>query len=454
MSAYKTMDSCEPLSHNLILTPLLTDLYQLTMLQGYLAGKMNGTAVFEFYARRLPPRRSFLLACGLETLLTFIEGMQFSSSEKKYLATAGRFSSELVDYLDHFKFSGDVYALPEGTVFFANEPVIRVVAPIPEAQLLETRLINILHYEILIASKAARCSLSTDFRKLLVDFGLRRAHGAEAGLLSSRASFVGGFSGSSNVLAEYVYGIPIYGTMAHSFIEAHENELEAFLHFARSNRENTTLLIDTYDTRRGAAKAVEAAKILSGEGIQVRGVRLDSGDLFELSVDVRKILDNGGFPNIRIFVSSSIDEDSIVDLLTRGAPIDGFGVGTKLDTSSDAPYLDSAYKIMEYDGRPCFKTSEGKITLPGRKQIFREFKNGFMERDTLGLETEHLNGKSLLEKVMENGMRLQPPKELKKIAAYAREQLSMLPAYLRDLETKYAYPVEISPGLEELRSLL
>ena len=439
--------------YDLSLSPLLTDLYQLTMLQAYLSGDLRETAAFEFFIRRLPPDRGFLVACGLETLLCFIEKMRFSDTELQFLADTRRFSPELIDYLKTFRFSGDVHAMPEGTVFFENEPIIRITAPLPEAQLLESRLINILHFETLIASKAARCVLAASSQNLLVDFGMRRAHGAEAGLLAARAAYVAGFTGSSNVLAEAVYGIRAFGTMAHSYIEAHDDETRAFLDFARANPKNTTLLIDTYDTRRGAARAVEAARILLKEGIQVQAVRLDSGDLFQLAVDVRNILDQGGFKEIRIFASSSLSEYEIRDLLSRGAPIDGFGIGTKMDTSADAPYLDSAYKMVEYAGKPRFKKSEGKMTLPCRKQIFRQYEGNIMGRDILTLEQEQIEGIPLLQKVMDRGVRLQPPKDLQSIAAFTREQLSGLPAHLRDLQTKPPYPVEIAAGLDQFTAV-
>ncbi len=432
-------------------TPLLTDLYELTMLQGYLAGGMHDTAVFEFFIRKLPERRGFLLACGLETLLDFVEQMRFSRPELEYLASTGRFSSSLIDYLGHFRFSGDIEAMPEGTVFFENEPVVRVTAPLPEAQLLETRLINILHFEIMIASKAARCTLAAGPDRVLVDFGLRRAHAAEAGLLGARASFIAGFAGSSNVLAGERYGIPIFGTMAHSFIEAHDDELQAFLQFARANPANTTLLVDTYDTIRGAEKAVKAAEVLRKEGIRVQAVRLDSGDLLALSKDVRGILDRGGLEDARIFASGNIDEDSIRFLLSRGAPIDGFGVGTRMNTSADAPYLDSAYKMAEYAGKPRFKTSTGKVSLPGRKQVFRVIENGSMMRDRIVLEGEETTGRPLLKKAMEGGRRLSGREDLRAVAKRAREDMSLLPEHLKSLETKPSYPVEISERIVELR---
>ncbi|HVO66955.1 MAG TPA: nicotinate phosphoribosyltransferase [Syntrophales bacterium] len=436
---------------NLLTSPLLTDLYQLTMMQGYVDGGMHEEAVFEFYVRSLPKTRGFLVSAGLETLLAYIEDLRFSEEELNYITGTGRFSKALLDYLANFRFHGDVYAMPEGTVFFENEPVVRVVAPMPEAQLVETRLINILHFEILVASKAARCVLAADDKAILVDFGLRRAHGAEAGLLAARAAYIAGFVSTSTVFAESLFGIPISGTMAHSYVEAHENELEAFLSFGLANPNNTTLLIDTYDVRKGAEKAVEAAKKLKERGINVRAVRLDSGDLLALSKDVRQILNESGLTDIRIFASGNLDEYLIYDLMSQGAPINGFGVGTKLDTSEDAPYLECAYKLMEYAGKPRFKKSQGKATIPGRKQVFRELKDETMVRDILTTEGDGVEGVPLLEKVMSGGRRISEPKGLKEIAAYTRSQLKALPAHFKALETKPAYPVKISPALSRLR---
>ena len=436
---------------NLLTSPLLTDLYQLTMMQGYVDAGMHDEAVFEFYVRSLPKARGFLLSAGLETVLAYLEGLQFSEEELKYIAGTGRFSKALLDYLAKFRFGGDVYAMPEGTVFFENEPVVRVVAPIPAAQLVETRLINIMHFEILIASKAARCVLAADDKAILVDFGLRRAHGAEAGLLAARAAYIAGFVSTSTVAAESLFGIPISGTMAHSYIEAHEHELDAFLSFGRANPNNTTFLIDTYDVRKGAERAVEAAKKLKDSGINVRAVRLDSGDLLALSRDVRQILNKSGLTDIRIFAIGNLDEYLIYDLISRGAPIDGFGVGTKLDTSEDAPYLECAYKLMEYAGRPRFKNSLGKATIPGRKQVFREFSDKTMVRDLLTTEGDEVSGVPLLEKVMSGGRRIYEPKDLKEIVAYTQSQLNALPAHFKSLKTKPAYPVKISPALSGLR---
>jgi nicotinate phosphoribosyltransferase len=435
---------------NLLTSPLLTDLYQFTMMQGYVDESMHEEAVFEFYVRSLPPSRGFLVAAGLDTLLAFLEGIRFTEEEMKYIAGTGRFSQSLLDYLSEFRFRGDVYAMPEGTVFFENEPIVRVVASMPEAQLIETRLINILHFEILIASKAARCMLAADDKAVLIDFGVRRSHGAEAGLLAARDSYITGFAGTSTVLAEAIFGIPIFGTMAHSYVEAHEDELEAFLSFARANPDNTTLLVDTYDVHKGARKAVEAANILKRAGIDVRAVRLDSGDLLVLSKDVRGILDQAGLKDVRIFASGNLDEYAIRDLLSRGAPINGFGVGTKLDTSEDAPYLECAYKLMEYAGTPRFKKSQGKATIPGRKQVFRQFDNRTMAGDVLTIEGDEIEGTPLLAKVMSGGKIISRRQYLKEIALYTRSQLKSLPAHFQRLETTPPYHVKISPALSRI----
>ncbi len=435
---------------NLLTSPLLTDLYQLTMMQGYVDEGMQEEAVFEFYVRSLPPSRGFLVAAGLDTLLTFLEDMRFTEEELKYIAGTGRFSQALLNYLAKFRFRGDVYAMPEGTVFFENEPVVRVVAPMPEAQLIETRLINIVHFETLIASKAARCMLAADDKAVLIDFGVRRSHGAEAGLLAARDSYMTGFAGTSTVLAEAIYGIPIFGTMAHSYVEAHGDELEAFLSFARANPNNTTLLIDTYDVHNGARKAVEAAKILKETGISVRAVRLDSGDLLILSKDVREILDQAGLTDVRIFASGNLDEYAIRDLLSYRAPINGFGVGTKLDTSEDAPYLECAYKLMEYAGMPRFKKSQGKATIPGCKQVFRRFEDRAMVQDILTVDGDEIEGTPLLAKVMSGGKTISRRQDLKEIAVYTRSQLKSLPAHFQRLETTPPYPVRISPALSRI----
>ena len=330
-------------------SPLLTDLYQLNMIQAYLDHGQTKTAVFEFFVRKFPARRGFLVAAGLEQALDFLEGLRFSAGELYWLARSGRFGKGLIDYLADLRFTGDVHAMPEGTVFFPNEPILRVTAPLPQAQLIETRLINILHFQSLIASKAARLTLAAA-GKQLIDFGLRRAHGSEAGLMAARASYIAGFAGTATILADKLYGIPTFGTMAHSFIEAFDSETEAFEAFARSRPSNLTLLIDTYDTEAAARKVVALASRLSARGIKVRGVRLDSGDMVALSKSVRRILDQGGLADVTILASGGLDEDNVAAMLQAGAPIDGFGIGTSLATSSDVPALDCAYKLQEYAG--------------------------------------------------------------------------------------------------------
>ncbi|MHB8909611.1 MAG: nicotinate phosphoribosyltransferase [Syntrophales bacterium] len=432
-------------------SPLLTDLYQFTMLQGYLERGMDETAVFEFTVRRLPEERAFLVSAGLESVIGFLEQLKFSAEELAYLETCGRFSRRLIDYLATMRFTGDIHAMAEGTIFFQDEPVIRITAPLCQAQFIETRVINLLQQQILFASKAARCILAAGGRAQLVDFGVRRAHGAEAGLTAARSSYLAGFTGTSTVLAETFYGIPLFGTMAHSFIEAHADERGAFLDFAVANPENVTLLIDTYDTLRGARRAVETAHELKGRGIAVKAVRLDSGDILTLSREVRKILDDGGFPGIRIFASGNLDEHAIEELLARGAPIDGFGVGTKLDTSDDAPYLECAYKLTEYAGRARMKRSAGKVTWPGRKQVLRRYEQGVMAEDLLAVDGEEGEGTPLIGQVMAAGRRIAPPGKLPELAAAAAGQLITLPAYLRKLRADRPYPVRISPAILHLR---
>jgi len=436
---------------NPLTSPLLTDLYQLTMLQGYIDNEMHDTSVFEFFVRSMPESRNFFIAAGLETVLEFLEQCRFSKEELTYLAGTGRFSRNLIDYLEGFHFTGHVHAMAEGTVFFPHEPIIRITAPLPEAQLLESRIINILHYQSLIASKAARCYLASDSRATLIDFGLRRTHGAEAGMFAARATYIAGFIGTSTVLAEPHYGIPIFGTMAHSFVEAQKDEIEAFVNFSVSNPESVTLLIDTYDTIAGAGKVIETARLLKKKGITVRGVRLDSGDMVDLSKKVRTILDDAGLNEVGIFVSGNMDEFTIRDLFNEGAPINGFGVGTRLDTSADLPYLDSAYKLTEYAGRARLKKSEGKATLPGRKQVFRQLENHLMARDILTLEDDHHRGTALVKLFMKDGTRVATPLSTKDIREYAIEQMNSLPPNLRELHKTFPYPVEISDALITLK---
>lgn len=428
---------------------LLTDLYQLTMLDGYVSAGMFDTAVFEFFVRRLPEHRNFLMTAGLEQLLDYLESLSFDEREIQWLETTGRFSSQLIEYLSEFRFRGEVRAMPEGTLCFQNEPIVQVIASLPEAQLVETRLINLVHFQTLIASKAARSVLAAP-GKTLVDFGLRRAHGAEAGLLAARASYIAGFAGTSTVLANQEFGVPIYGTMAHSFVQAHASEMQALEHFARTYPDGSILLIDTYDTIQCAQAVTQLVARLRPEDIKIGGVRLDSGNLAELADDVRKILDDNGCEDLSIFCSGGVDEYLLArDFKT--APVDGFGIGTHLDVSADAPYFDCAYKIEEYAGLARRKQSPGKATWPGRKQVFRRFDaNGFLKGDKLAESGEDCEGKPLLDTVMRNGKRVVPSPPLDTVREYAAQQLATLPNQLRDPFVETDYPVEVSRTIQEL----
>ena len=310
-------------------SPLVTDLYELNLIQAYLDRGEDKEAVFEFFVRRLPPRRGFLLAAGLEDALDYLETLRFSDAEIAWLRNTGRFRDNLIDYLAAFRFTGDVHAIPEGTVCFANEPLIRITAPLPQAQLIESRLINILHFQTLIASKAARMVLAAP-GKVLSDFGLRTAHGAEAGLYSARASYLAGFAGAANVEAGERYGLPIVGTMAHSYVQVHDDETTAFENFAQARPQGVILLIDTYDTEQGAHKVVALAPRLKADGIAIRGVRIDSGDLIASARKVRAILDGGGLKDVIILGSGGINEDVLQTMMKEKAPIDGYGIGVNL----------------------------------------------------------------------------------------------------------------------------
>jgi nicotinate phosphoribosyltransferase len=431
-------------------SPLLTDLYQLNMVQTYLEQGLTGTAVFEFFVRRLPERRGFLLAAGLEQALTYLEDLRFSAEEIAWLASIRRFGPALLDRLADFRFTGDVDAMPEGTAFFADEPILRVTAPLPEAQLVETRLINILHFQTLVASKAARMVLAAPGR-LLVDFGLRRAHGAEAGLMAARASYVAGFAGTATTLAGRLWDIPLFGTMAHAFIQAFDDEAVAFETFARSHPERLTLLLDTYDTEAAARKVVALAPRLAAAGIRLSGVRLDSGDLDALSRRVRRILNEGGLSDVTILASGGLDEDDLARFTAAGAPIDGYGLGTSLVTSGDAPSLDCAYKLEEYAGQARRKRSAGKATWPGRKQVWRRYgADGRMAGDVLSVAGDAQAGEALLVPVMRAGVRLAPPPGLAQIRAHAARELERLPPPLRRLEAGAAYPVTVAGALTDL----
>ncbi len=428
---------------------LLTDLYELTMLQAYLEEGFLEEAVFSLFVRRLPRRRNFLLACGLEDALGYLERLRFSEAALAYLSSLGLFSDRTLRYLSELRFEGDVHAVPEGTPVFGGEPLLEVVAPLPVAQLVETAVMNQVHLATVAASKAARV-VAAARGHTVVDFGLRRMQGADAGIKVARAAFLAGIDATSNVLAGWMYGIPVSGTMAHSYVQAHETELEAFRAFARVFP-RTILLVDTYDTLAGVRAVVRLAREL-GDGFQVRAVRLDSGDLLHLSRESRRILDEAGLGKVGIFASGGLDEDAVDRLVREGAPIDGFGVGTAMGVSEDAPSADMAYKLVSYAGRGRIKLSPGKELLPGRKQVFRQEREGRAERDVLGTHDEAHPGRPLLAQVMRAGRRIGPPRDLAEARASARAEMERLPPRLLALEpAEPAYPVEVSTRLRTLR---
>jgi nicotinate phosphoribosyltransferase len=425
---------------------LFTDLYELTMLQAYDAEGMTAPAVFELFFRRLPPHRNYVMVAGLEQVLSYLEHLQFTDDELAWLHQRQQFSEAFLRTLKDFRFTGDVYAMPEGTVVFENEPVLQVVAPLPEAQLIETYVLNQIHLQSVAATKAARMVTAAAGRDI-VDFGSRRSHGTDAALKVARASYLAGAIGTSNVAAGRLYSIPALGTMAHSYIQAHADEMTAFLAFTQEFPE-TTLLVDTYDTLKGVQGVIDLARRL-GHAFKVRAVRLDSGDLLELANASRQLLDAAGLQEVKIFASSGLDEHAIAALLKAGAPIDGFGVGTKLAVSADAPEIDFSYKLVAYEGQPRMKLSSSKIILPGRKQVFRHTRAGQMSGDVIAQFGESLEGEALLQPVMQYGKRLDAGRiALDKVREHARAQLEALPPELKRLEdVDVHYPVDISAAL-------
>jgi nicotinate phosphoribosyltransferase len=424
---------------------LVTDLYELTMVDAYLAEGLLAKAVFSLFVRRLPKQRNFLLAAGASDALECIEHFRFSPDALGYLASLRMFSDQLLDYLEHFRFSGEVRAFPEGTPVFAQEPLMEVAAPLPEAQLLETLLMNQLQVQTCAASKAIRL-VDAARGRLIVDFGMRRAHGIDAALKVARAAFLAGFAGSSNVQAGQRYGVPVIGTMAHSYVQAHRTELDAFRAFVR-RFPGSTLLVDTYDTLEGVRNVIRLARELGTE-FRVRAVRLDSGDLATLAAQTRQLLDQAGLNQVEIFASGGLDEFSIAELLERGAPIQGFGVGTALAVSEDAPSLDMAYKLVAYAGQPRMKLSADKATYPRPKQVFRVEQDGSAIYDLLAGADEPSEGRALLVTMMQDGERLKTSRESVEVArARAKEELSRIPKRLRALHPVEPYPVRISAQL-------
>jgi nicotinate phosphoribosyltransferase len=434
---------------------LFTDLYELTMAASYFQHRMFAPATFSLFVRALPSQRGFLVAAGLEEVLQFLESFAFAPEDLAFLRQTGRFASDFLDYLETLRFTGDVHALPEGQLCFANEPLLEITAPIIEAQLVETFVLNAVHLQTLIASKAARCFSAAQGRGL-IDFALRRTHGVDAGLQVARASYLAGFDGTSNVLAGKLYNIPFYGTMAHSFVESFDDELEAFTAYAETFPDDTALLIDTYDTLTGAQRGAQIGQQLRAQGHRLRGVRLDSGDLLTLSRETRAILDAAGLPEVHIYASGVLNEEKVACLVASDAPIDIFGVGTDMGVSADAPSLDMAYKLVEYAGAPRLKLSTSKISLLGKKQIFRGADTtGRYQQDIIALRDEPAAEAAsttrrvvpLLTQVMTHGKRVQAPLALQESRALFLREFAHLPAPHKHLQQPERYPVALSPKL-------
>jgi nicotinate phosphoribosyltransferase len=426
---------------------LLTDLYELTMAQAYYEHGKREPATFSLFVRKLPAERGYLVAAGLEDCLRFLEDLRFSQESIDYLRSTRLFTDDFLRHLAGLRFSGEVWAVPEGTIVFAEEPLLEVTAPVIEAQIVETYLLNQMTLQTMLATKASRC-LTVARGAALVDFALRRTQGTDAGMKQARVSYMVGFQATSNVLAGKVYGIPVSGTMAHSFVTAYEHEVDAFRAFAESFPDRCILLIDTYDTVEGARLAVQVAKEMEARGQRLLGVRLDSGDLLSLSKQVRAILDKAGLDYVQVFASGGLDEYEIDDLLANGARIDGFGVGTRVGVSGDAPWLDSAYKLVAYAGRPVLKLSPGKRSLPGAKQVYRVYENGAMSHDVIALRDEEVEGEPLLRRVMEGGRVVEPLPDLAALRRRFAQSFSRLPDRFKALRGPPQYEVRLSPRLQ------
>jgi nicotinate phosphoribosyltransferase len=433
---------------------LFTDLYELTMAASYFDQRMFEPATFSLFIRNYPPARNYFVSAGLEDVLGYLESLKFRSDDLTYLKQTGFFNSDFLSYLSRFRFRGDVFAIPEGRLFFANEPIIEVGAPLIEAQIIETYLINAINLQVMIATKASRC-VHAAFPRKLVDFSLRRTHGTDAGMKAARASYIGGFTGTSNVLAGKTYDIPIFGTMAHSYITSFDREIEAFRAYARSFPENVVLLVDTYDTVQGIKKAVKVGKEMTLRGHRLRGIRLDSGDIAKLSRKARKVLSEGGLKDTVIFASGAFDEFKIKKVLDNGGDIDSFGVGTKMGVSADAPYLDMAYKLVKYADQPVLKLSPGKQTLASDKQVFRfATPGGKIKKDIVAMRGERIpGGEPLLKRVMKAGERIGKTPSLRSIQeSFSKEFSSLDERYKSIGKCEAVYPVTLSPRLKALQS--
>ncbi|MDD5432330.1 MAG: nicotinate phosphoribosyltransferase [Candidatus Omnitrophica bacterium] len=435
---------------------LLVDLYELTMAQCYFHYREDTWATFDLFVRDFPKNRSYLVAAGLDDILKYVLNLRFVDAELAYLKSLKLFTPDFLGYLKDFRFKGHLWALPEGEVFFPQETVIRVTAPIIQTQLIESVLLNTVNLQSMIASKASRIVLSAKSSNVY-DFSLRRTHGPEAGLKVARSSYLAGFSGTSNVLAGKMYKIPVAGTMAHSFVMSFRHELDSFLAYAETFPKKTILLVDTYDTLKGIENAVTVGLFLKEKGHRLVGIRLDSGDFVSLSKIARHKLNQAGLGDVKIYASGDLDEFKIKVLLSKGACIDSFGVGTNMGASTDAPVLDVVYKLSEVTDefgkfQPKMKISKGKATYPGRKQVYRiKDKRGRFVKDIIGLWDEAIKGKPLLKKVIHGGNLVYKAPALEQSRIYLKQNLKYFPVAMKEIDSDYRYPVLFSPGLEKLK---
>lgn len=431
---------------------LLTDLYQLTMAQSYFREQRSGDATFSLFIRSYPLNRGYFVSAGLSDVLDYLESFAFERDAIEYLAAQKLFTEDFLRYLAGLRFTGNVWAIPEGKIFFKDEPLLELTAPIIQAQIVETLIINQLHLQTLIATKASRCVHASGGRPV-VDFALRRTHGVDAGMKVARASYLAGFAGTSNVMAGQDYGIPIVGTMAHSFVSSFEREIDAFRAYVASFPDHAILLIDTYDPLAGARNAVQVAKEMSGRGEKLVGVRIDSGDLAELARRVKEIFISANLPDVKIIGSGGLDEYDLAEFAETNVPFDSYGVGTKMGTSAEAPWTDMSYKLVEYQEQPVLKLSTGKISCPGRKQVFRSRNSlGIIERDVIGRRAEQLSGEPLLKEVMRDGKRTAPNASLGESRDLFAAEFAALPARVKTIRKPGQYAVEFSPRLNDLQA--
>ena len=449
MSRELSLDASQDASQS-----LFTDLYELTMAQAYWQAGVMGEACFSLFVRRLPTNRGYLVFAGLEDMLDALSNLRFSEDDIDYLRSMSLFDDGFLDYLADLRFTGCARAMPEASIFFANEPVIEVRAPVIEAQIAETLLLNLFNAQTMLATKAARVVEAADGRTV-VDFAARRTQGRDAAMKFARASYIAGFAGTSNVLASKRYGIPPVGTMAHSFITSFDSEPEAFSAYASSFPDNSTFLVDTYDTVQGVRSAIMVAREMRERGHELNAVRLDSGDLLALSIEARAMLDAADLTNVQVLASGGLDEYEIDRLLSGGAAIDGFGVGTNVGSSADYPWLDCVYKMVEYDGKPTMKLSEDKETLVGAKQVFRQVDaDGMYAGDVVGCADEGTpdGTRALLTEVMRDGRRIQGAASLAELRRRCAAEIGRLPAAHRRISSRGEYPVAVSDTLNERHS--